>query len=174
MKKPERTHQYIGSCPDCGNVLMIASAIKGDEAWTAQYVAEAIARGLVVTSIDIDTYREMEPKPFPEGHKCEKPKMVRPCCINCGDPILENAYDISMGSVAIAGNFMQIQFHQDCYEQLKDRGDEGAMALDWEWGSGERADRGAAEKDMAILKREKEVANGQVELPFATAVSEAP
>ncbi len=167
MKIPKRTHVYIGRCPDCGEVVSITSAVEGWEAGTAQSVAEGIASGYVVTAVTIQAYREMDPLPFPSGCTCENRRVIRPCCISCGEMIVstdEADTKTFLSGDEMAGNFMQIHFHKDCWDALDYDADIVNALLEWEWGSGERPDTDAAKWDRAILVEEKEVAAGQMRL----------
>lgn len=157
MKKAERTHVYIGRCPDCEeNQVMISVMRDDDMAWVALEVGRAIMRGLVVEVMTDLDFRDQRPK----LGKCEcevRKILTRPSCAYCGEkiyrePVLsENYLD---GSIAI------VHLHKEC-QRFMTNDDRNLFEG---WGEGERPDSPEKEADRAIAAREDAVRRGQLEL----------
>lgn len=159
MKEYERTHVYMGRCPNCEAIQTMISVAKGeDPAWVALEVGKAIMRGLVVEVMTDLDFRDRQPKLGKCG--CEARKILaRPSCAYCGeriyrdDVLSENYLD---GSIAI------VHFHKECQKFMTD---DDRNLFDG-WGEGERPDSPDIGIDRAIAAREDSILSGQLEMPL--------
>lgn len=157
--KPERTHVYVATCPDCDAVLQMTSVVKGDDpAFVAMEVAKAIMRGLVVEVMTDLDFRDKRPG---MGECSCRARMMstRPSCAYCAGVIYKDGVifeNYVFGSIAI------IHLHKDCYQKMQDEFDYQFI----EFGGGERPDSPEKEADAARGAREMMIARGQMELPL--------
>lgn len=163
MEKPERTHVYIGRCPDCEAALTMISVTKGDDpSWVALEVAQAIMRGLVVAVMTDLDFRDQRPQ---MGECNCKARMLEalPHCAYCGDPIYNHRDAVELSGY-MQGSIAIYRLHPDCHRFIE-RDESGNWAA-MDWGTGERPDSPEKAADALIAARAEAIRLGQMELPL--------